>query len=95
MGFDINFSNEKSQLLKSTRGISFEEIIDLIQDDTILGNKTHPNKNRPNQRIYLIKIKNYVYVVPYVINYEKEEIFLKTIYPSSKYTNLYKKGDKL
>jgi hypothetical protein len=35
--------------------------------------------------------KNYVWVIPCVK--EKECIFLKTMYPSRKYTRMYKKGE--
>lgn len=34
--------------------------------------------------MFIIDINNYAYVVPYVKS--KNEIFLKTIYPSRKYT---------
>jgi hypothetical protein len=37
------------------------------------------SKNQP-QRIFIIEIDEYVYLVPFVES--KEEIFLKTMYPS-------------
>jgi len=43
---------------------------------------------------YAIKIKEYIYAVPYVINLKKQEIILKTIYPSSVLTKIYLKGGK-
>ncbi len=94
MDFSIKFNDEKNQLLKSTRGIGFDEVLVLIQSGNILDDLEHPAPERSSQRIYLIKIENHVYVVPYVINKSKREIFLKTIYPSRKYTKHYLKGEK-
>ncbi len=82
MAFSINFNEEKNQLLGATRGITFEEIIDSIQAGGLLVDIAHPSERRPNQRVYVVKVKNYAYAVRYVINTQKEEIFLKTIYPS-------------
>ena len=39
----------------------------------------------------LFKLKGYIWIVPYVE--EKDYIFLKTLYPSRKFTKLYKKGE--
>ena len=94
MDFDIRFNGDKNQLLKSTRAISFEDILELIREGNILDDLKHPSAKRTNQRIYLVKIKEYVYLVPYVIDVKNQEIFLKTIYPSRKYTKLYLKGEK-
>jgi hypothetical protein len=93
MAFDINFSEEKNQLLKATRSVSFDEIIDAMGIGSLLADIAHPSKNRPNQRLYIVKIKKYAYAVPYVINAQKREIFLKTVYPSSALTKKYIKGD--
>ena len=87
------FSQEKNELLKSTRDISFEEVIECLKGGAVLDNKIHHSNARSNQRIYILKLHNYVYLVPYVINREKKEIFLKTAYPSRKYTKLYLKGE--
>jgi uncharacterized DUF497 family protein len=92
MAFSITFNEEKNQLLKATRGISFEDVLSYIKDKKILDNRAHPSKKHPLQRLYVIQIKDYVYAVPYVYNAEKQEIFLKTIYPSRILTKQYKKG---
>lgn len=89
MVFSIKFSEEKNELLKAKRGISFEDAISHIQNGDLLADKEHPSSSRKGQRIYIIKINNYAYVVPYVINIQKNEIFLKTVYPNSRYTKQY------
>ena len=94
MDLVIRFSEEKNQLLKSIRGIGFVEILEFMREGNVLDDLKHPDPKRNSQRIYLVKINKYVYVVPYVINVRNKEIFLKTIYSSRKYTKLYLKGEK-
>ena len=72
---------EKNEILKKTRGISFEEIIEAATSET-LADYEHPNKDKyPNQRIAVVRCKGYVYLVPYVLEPNGEK-FLKTIIPS-------------
>lgn len=76
----------KNERLKKTRGASFEDLINskLI---TIL---QHPN--RENQKVMLFDYKKYIWIVPFV---ESEDYyFLKTLYPSRKYTKLLKEKNK-
>lgn len=93
MAFSINFNEEKNQLLGATRGITFEEIVESIQAGGLLADIAHLSKKRPNQRVYVVRVKNYAYAVPYVVNAHKKEIFLKTIYPSRVLTKKYIQGD--
>lgn len=94
MAFSIHFNEEKNQLLGATRGITFEEIVDSIRVGGLLADIAHPSKQRPSQRVYVVKVKDYVYAVPYVISTQKKEIFLKTIYPSRALTKKYiQEGD--
>ena len=92
MAFRIRFNEEKNQLLKATRNISFEDVQDAIEKGDVLTNIAHPSKKRSRQRIYIIKIKEYAYAIPYILNIEKQEIFLKTIYPSRIFTKKFLKG---
>jgi hypothetical protein len=93
MAFGINFNEEKNQLLKAMRGIGFDEIVEAIGKGGLLADIVHPSASRPNQRLYVVKIKKYAYAVPYVINSQKKEIFLKTVWPDSDLTKKYIKGD--
>ena len=82
----LSWSLEKNEILKRTRNISFEEIAYLIESDQILGVEENPK--HPNQKIYILEIDNYAIVVPFV---ETEgEIFLKTAFPSRKYSRQFK-----
>jgi uncharacterized DUF497 family protein len=87
---EFNWDIEKNELLKRSRNISFEQVVVAIETDETIAFLQHPNpKKYPNQVIVLVNIDDYIYVVPCVIN--KDTIFLKTIYPSRKYTKLYLK----
>ena len=86
MIFDWN--NEKNMMLKRDRNISFERIIVAIEKDGLFDILEHPNKEKyPNQLLLLVEIDRYVYVVPCVL--ENDVCFLKTIFPSRKYTSKY------
>ena len=75
-------------MLKRDRNISFERIIVAIEQDGLLDILGHPNKEKyPNQLLLLVEIDRYVYVVPCVL--ENDVCFLKTIFPSRKYTSKY------
>jgi uncharacterized DUF497 family protein len=88
----IEWSNEKNELIKKTRNVCFEDVYNAILNDKILDIIPHPNQNKyPNQKIIILKINNYVYYVPYVIN--KDKMFLKTIIPSRKYNKIYNLKD--
>lgn len=89
----INWNTEKSVLLKTSRGICFEDVVFYIERGDILDDYLHPNQQAyPGQRMMVIGIVNYAYLVPYVEN--EEELFLKTIIPSRKATQRYL-GDKV
>jgi hypothetical protein len=84
----INWNTEKSVALKTLRGICFEDVVFFIERGKILDDYLHPNqKTYPGQRIMVISVANYAYLVPYVEN--EEELFLKTIIPSRKATQRY------
>lgn len=94
MAFTITFNEEKNQLLKATRKVSFEDVLKVLKEEKLLGDISHPSQKYPHQRVYVVKIKRYAYAVPYIVNTEKQEIFLKTIYPSRALTKFYLKGGK-
>lgn len=86
----FDWNRQKSTLLRSSRGIGFEEVVNNINEGHILAVIEHPNKQKyPNQKIYIIDFDDYIYCIPFIEDNEK--IFLKTIYPSRKYTNKFLK----
>lgn len=91
MVFSINFSEEKNQVLKATRGVCFDDVIDALELNQELADISHPNNERSNQKVYVVRINNYAYAVPYTLDRKKKEIFLKTVYPSRVLTKKYLK----
>lgn len=88
----FDYSEEKNLLLKEARGIGFEDIIRAIEKGQLLDNIDHfDRKKYPNQKILIVKFKNYVYAVPYVIDKKRKVNFLKTIYPNKVLTCKYLK----
>lgn len=86
-----DWNADKNQKLILGRGVSFVEAIFCIEHGGLLDDIVHPNaKEHPNQRIFIVRIKNYVYLVPYAENEDK--VFLKTIIPSRKFTKIYLGG---
>lgn len=95
VNYEFDYSEEKDAILRQTRGIGFEEIEQEIRAGKLLDDLDNPNrKSYPRQKIFVVKLKKYVYIVPYVIDKKRQVIFLKTIYPSRKFTKLYMRGRK-
>ena len=85
---DIRWDYSKNEKLKLERDVSFEAVLVSITQGNVLEDSIHPNQEKyPNQRLLIVKIKNYAYLVPYVET--NTEIFLKTIIPSRKATKQY------
>lgn len=83
-----DWDEKKNQLLKEKRGISFEEVVLSIADGCLLDVLEHQNKSKyPNQKIFVIKMRGYAYIVPFVES--DDTYFLKTIYPSRKAAKKY------
>ena len=81
---------EKNEWLKREREISFEQVIFHLSQGDIWKIADHPNQDKyPGQKIYFVIIDQYIYLVPYIR--EESQIFLKTIIPSRKTTQEYKK----
>ena len=87
------YSEGKNVLIQKHHGISFEEIIDALEAKKILIAFPHPNHRKyPHQTILIVQIVGYAYVVPMVES--KQSVFLKTAFPSRKYTKKYLKKRK-
>ncbi len=84
----FRWNDEKNRQLQADRGVSFEQALQAINGDQLLNVIEHPNQERyPSQRIFIIEMNQYVYLVPFVEN--DDEIFLKTIIPSRKLKKQY------
>ena len=88
MDHNYKWNEEKNDLLKRERGVSFEEIVTHILQGDLLLVKEHPNQERyPGQQMFVVRMSDYVYLVPCV---QKDNVtFLKTIFPSRVETRKY------
>jgi uncharacterized DUF497 family protein len=88
----FDWNDEKNEKLKQLRGVSFEQVELAMATGDLIDRLTHPNQAKyPNQKVFLVRIADYIYSVPYVEDNEK--IFLKTIIPNRKATKKFL-GDK-
>lgn len=77
----IEWSEEKNELLKRTRGISFEQVKAEIEKGAFIGPEKNPA--RDGQERVIVQINGYPCVVPFV-TMENGGWFLKTAYPCRK-----------
>lgn len=84
----FNWNQEKNRHLIAKRGISLEVVVSYIENEEIIDIVDHPNREKyAGQKIFVIAIEDYVYMVPFVET--GNELFLKTIIPSRKATRDY------
>jgi len=83
---NILWDEEKNIWLQLNRNVSFEEIADKILNKQYL--EIMENPTRADSLYFIMKINDYTWVIPFLIN-EKDEIILKTAFPSRKYHKIY------
>lgn len=83
------WNEEKNEKLKSERAVCFDDIETAIDNGKLIEIIKNPNFNKhPNQLALVIEINNYIYIVPFVVQFDGAW-FLKTVYPSRKFTKKY------
>ena len=81
------YDEEKNRKLFESRGLTFEQAIEVIAENGVLLDFKHPNsKLYPNQRIMVISINDYPHCIPYVIDGKK--YVLKTIFKDRRFKYL-------
>jgi len=89
----FSWNEEKNELLREERQISFEDVVFYIEQGFLLDVLEHPNQEKyKGQKIFVVQMDEYVYLVPFIE--DDREIFLKTIIPSRKATKKYLKGSE-
>jgi uncharacterized DUF497 family protein len=79
---ELRWDLKKNERLKRIRGVSFEDLV----NTKLISILEHPT--RRNQKIMLFEFKKYIWAVPFVE--EEDYYFLKTLFPSRKYTKQIK-----
>ncbi len=86
----IRWNFEKAERLKHERGLEFERIAILIEENQYIAVAAVPS--RSEQEMFVLYYDEYIVCVPFVEN--EEEIFLKTAYKNRKLNKRNKKeGD--
>ena len=89
----FTWNSDKNAKLLLERDVSFESAVFCIENGNLLDVVQHPNtKKYPDQKLFIVEIDKYAYLVPFVEN--GEEVFLKTIIPSRKATKKYLGGEQ-
>lgn len=86
----IVWNSEKAAALLNdpARGnVGFEACVVALESGKLLDVAPNPSSNHPSQKMFVLNINAYAYCVPFVET--DTEIFLKTVFPSRKYTALY------
>ena len=84
----ISWNPKKNEWLKESRGVCFEQVALILDQEDELDVIDHPNQKKyPGQRMIVVNIEGYAYLVPRVET--KDGVFLKTIIPSRKMTAKY------
>lgn len=83
---DIVWDKAKNKKLKETRGISFEDVAQLILQKKYLAVLENPV--RPGQMVFVVAYKGYTHVVPFVVD-KRDNIVLKTVFPSRKFHKIF------
>ncbi len=89
----FRWSSEKEKKLQaetSRNGVTFADCVVAIADGRILDVRPHPTS--AHQRLAILNIENYAYVVPFVME-DDGTWFLKTVFPSRNETAFYLKKD--
>ena len=83
--FVFNWDKDKDKVLMQSRNISFLNIVMALKSGHLINTIESPTHNK--QKCFLVDIDNYINVVPFGI--KRNELFLKTIYPSRKHTKYF------
>lgn len=86
----IIWDPKKAEVLKNDKAranVSFEDCVIAIEEGRVLDDIANPSEQYSHQRMLVLGINNYAYIVPYVET--DNEIFLKTVFPSRKHTAIY------
>lgn len=84
----FEWDEAKNSLLKKRRNVCFEDVIVAIGEGRLLDVVPHHNQEQySHQKLFIVKIRDYVYYVPFVE--DEVKVFLKNIIPSRKYQKHY------
>jgi hypothetical protein len=83
----IIYDKNKAIKLRFERNIEIEDIVDIIIEKKYIDILEHPK--RKGQQIFILKYRDYIHVVPFVIDRDGN-IIIKTVFPSRNFHKIYK-----
>lgn len=86
----IAWNDEKDAVLRADLdrgGIGLAECAEMIESGNLLAVVPNPSANHGDQQMYVLNIAGNAYCVPF--DETDDYIFLKTLYPSRRFTALY------
>lgn len=84
------WDERKNNKLKRERGITFERILVAIEQGDLIDILVHQNRSKyPGQKLLVINIDYYCWVVPFEDDTEQNRRKLITAFPSRKMTKHY------
>jgi len=84
----FRWKEQKNAWLKRTRGISFEEVVEAISL-TLLDVRANKSVNHPQQKVFIVRINGYPWVVPF--KETEKDIELITAFPDRRLVKEFKK----
>ena len=82
----FRWNAEKDIKLREEKWIGFMDLIMAIDNWSLLDTQRNTSQNHLDQEIFLISFDNHIFVIPFVYEPESDTFFLKTLFPSRKYT---------
>ena len=87
----FNWNGEKNSKHLESRGITSGDIVDaLVEKNYYRSSRTQTRRSTRIKKIFVVWVRDDCSLVPFIET--EEEIFLKTIIPSRKYTKKHFKG---
>jgi len=84
------WDNGKNDFLKTQRNISFQRVLVAIEQGDLLDILEHPDQTKyEGQKLYVLAIEGYCWVVPFKDDDDGEKRKLITAFPSRKLTRKY------
>ena len=87
----IIYDIDKAYKLSAERNIDIDEIIEIIVKRKYI--KIMKNPKREGQQIFILLYKDYIHIVPFVVD-NADNIIIKTVFPSRSFHKIYREEIK-
>lgn len=81
------WNSEKEERLKTSRGVTFEEVQTAIEEGGLIDVIPNPDPEQPDGRMYVVLMHDYTWVVPF--HRDANSIVLHTAFPDRRMMKRY------